>query len=117
MNLNLDKKVDIKQDINMTTSFDKLPAEYKEDIEKATRLLIDSGCKEVFLFGSLAEGTATEGSDIDLAVRGCPPQKFYAILGKLLMELKHSVDLVDLDNSPSLSNFLTNKGGLLNVIK
>ncbi len=100
----------------MMTNLDKLPSDYKEDIEKAARMLTDSGCKEVYIFGSLAEGRATETSDIDLAVRGCPPEKFYEIFGKLLLELKHSVDLVDLDNS-SLSKFLIKKGSLVNVLK
>ncbi len=100
----------------MKTNIDRLPSEYKEDVEKATRMLTDSGCKEVYIFGSLADGTATEGSDIDLAVRGCPPEKFYEIFGRLLLELKHSVDLVDLDNS-SLSKFLIKKGSLVNVLE
>lgn len=100
----------------MKTNLDRLPSDYKEDIEKAAKMLTDSGCKEVFVFGSLADGTATEGSDIDLAVRGCPPDKFYAIFGKLLMELKHSVDLVDLDDD-SLGKFLIEKGSLVNVLK
>ena len=100
----------------MKTNLDRLPSDYKEDIEKATKMLTDSGCKEVYIFGSLAEGRSNENSDIDLAVRGCPPEKFYAILGKLLMELKHSVDLVDLDDD-SLGKFLIEKGTLINVLK
>lgn len=101
----------------MEAIIDKIPSDYWEDIEKATKMLADSGCKEIYLFGSLVEGTSDENSDIDLAVTGCPPEKFYAILGKLLMELKHSVDLVDLDNTPSLREFLVNKNGLVNVFR
>ena len=36
-------------------------------------------------------------SDIDLAVHGCPPQQFFHLLGRLMINLEHRVDLVDLD--------------------
>lgn len=100
----------------MISGIDKLHPDFKLEVEKAAALLKKSGCREVFVFGSLADGTANEHSDIDLAVSGCPPEKFYEILGKLLVELRHSVDLVDIDNNPSLGNFLKKKGLLLNVI-
>jgi hypothetical protein len=32
-----------------------------------------------------------------LAVRGCPPRAFFQLLGQLLSDLEHPVDLVDLD--------------------
>jgi len=48
-------------------------------------------------FGSTATGARHAGSDIDLAVRGCPPHAFFQLLGQLLSDLEHPVDLVDLD--------------------
>ena len=77
---------------------DKIPEIFKMDLERAIQILKSEGCKEVFLFGSLAEGTQTANSDIDLAVQGCPPDKFFHLLGKLLIELVHPVDLSSLNN-------------------
>ncbi len=74
-----------------------LPEAYEKDIVRAVEILKAGGCKEVFLFGSIAEGKIRDGSDIDLAVRGCPPGNYFHLFGQLLLELKHSVDLVSLD--------------------
>ena len=62
------------------------------------------------MFGSLAEGNVREDSDIDLAVRGCPSGKYFHILGKLLIELNHSVDLVNLDREDSFLKHLEKEG-------
>ncbi len=69
------------------------------DLERAVRLLEEAGCTAVYLFGSFADGTADEHSDIDLAVEGCPPGRFFALLGRLLREVQRPLDLVDLDAS------------------
>lgn len=34
----------------------EFPAEYREDIERAIAILKAGGCREIYLFGSLAEG-------------------------------------------------------------
>ena len=65
---------------------------------KAAKLLkVKFGAKEVILFGSLARrGGFTLYSDIDLAVRGIDPLRFYAAgaaIDHVSMEFK--IDLVD----------------------
>jgi len=92
-----------------------IPEAFRPDIERAVEILKEGGCSEVFLFGSLAEGCSWEGADIDLAVRGRPPQNFFRALGQLLTELKHSVDLVDLDENSPFSRFLEKEGTLIRV--
>jgi len=92
-----------------------IPQEYREDIDKAVRILKDEGCTEVYLFGSLAEGRFNEGSDIDLAIKGCPKGKYYKILGKLLLELNHSVDLIDLDRKNDFVKYIEKEGVLVYV--
>ena len=99
----------------MTITVDRLPAEYRPDIDRAIRILRQGGCTEVHLFGSIAEGRETSRSDIDLAVRGCPPEKFFALLGELMVELEHAVDLVDLDADKELAEFLQQHVELLHV--
>jgi predicted nucleotidyltransferase len=92
-----------------------LPKPYREDIRRAKRILIAAGCREVLLFGSLVEGEARDGSDIDLAVRGCPAGAFYELLGKLLVELDHPVDLVRLDADDQFARRLESEGQLFSV--
>ncbi|HZH88532.1 MAG TPA: hypothetical protein VFD78_05070 [Chitinophagaceae bacterium] len=40
----------------MNGQTNEIPQQYREDIDKALRILKDEGCTEVYLFGSLAEG-------------------------------------------------------------
>ena len=93
----------------------QLPEVYEKDIARAVAILKGAGCTQVFLFGSLASEKVREGSDIDLAIRGCPKGSFFHLLGKLLFELDHSVDLVSLDRPDPFARYLETKGGLLQI--
>jgi len=93
----------------------KLPAAFKEDIRRAVEILKESGCTDIFLFGSLGEGKVRDGSDIDIAIRGCPPGKFFHLLGKLLLALDHSVDLVNLDSQDAFARYLEKEGRILKI--
>jgi len=93
----------------------EIPGAFQQDIERAVRILKDGGCAEVFLFGSLAEGCSRPDSDIDLAVRGCPPEKFFKLYGDLMWGLKHKFDLVDLDVKHPFTEYLIREGDLLRV--
>ncbi|OGL42762.1 MAG: hypothetical protein A2161_08965 [Candidatus Schekmanbacteria bacterium RBG_13_48_7] len=93
----------------------KIPASYQKDIEKAIKILKEAGCAEVLLFGSLIEGKVKDGSDIDLAIRGCPRGMYFSLVGKLLLELDHPVDLVNLDINKELADYLEREGNLVHV--
>jgi len=99
----------------MKNPVSEIPTAYREDVEKAVKILRNVGCKEVYLFGSLAEGNAREGSDIDLAVRGCPSGTFFHVLGKLLLELEHPIDLIELDVDNNFAQYLEEEGNLIYV--
>lgn len=92
-----------------------LPGDYKQDIESAIKILRTAGCTNIYLFGSLANGDHETRSDIDLAVRGCPKGRFFQLLGKLLFELKHPVDLVNLDYQDAFSQYLEKEGALVEI--
>ncbi|MEZ4527670.1 MAG: nucleotidyltransferase domain-containing protein [Desulfobacterales bacterium] len=83
-----------------------IPENYEKNIRQAVEILKEAGCREIFLFGSLAENRIRKGSDIDIAVRGCPKGKFFHVLGKLLQKLDVDVDLVDLDENDSFPRYL-----------
>lgn len=99
----------------MLEDLGKLPSGYKKDIEKAIKILKKEGCKDIYLFGSLAEGKMREKSDIDLAIKGCPSGKYFNLIGKLMLELDHAVDLVNLDKDDDFASFLTKEGELIYV--
>jgi predicted nucleotidyltransferase len=94
---------------------DRLPKEYENDILRAVEILREAGCAQIFLFGSLSSKADREGSDIDLAVRGCPRGQFFHLLGRLLLELDHPVDLVNLDSTDDFATYLEEEGELLQV--
>jgi len=93
----------------------KIPEAFHEDIRRAIQILKEAGCTEIFLFGSLAKGRVGNKSDLDLAVRGCPQDRFFHLLGKLLIELDHPVDLVDLDSLDPFARYLEEEGKLVRV--
>ena len=88
---------------------------FRADLEIAIRFLLSKGCSEVYLFGSLGTGNARKGSDIDIAVRGIRPEEFFAIYGELLTQLRHQVDLVDLDLQAEFGRILSETGSLRRV--
>lgn len=76
--------------------------------EKGTIISIatEYGAKRLWLFGSMLDpDPAVKPNDIDLAVEGVAPEKFYSFYGELLMRLPRPVDLVDMaDDLPIVSD-------------
>jgi predicted nucleotidyltransferase len=81
-------------------------------IKEIAAILKSMGAREVFLFGSYAEGTAREDSDIDLAVSGIPPRQFFKAMGEVGDRLNRSFDLIDLDEDSPFTRYLKEEGGL-----
>ena len=84
-------------------------------IEKAAAVLKEYGAHEVYLFGSAANGTISEYSDVDMAVSGLPPEKFFYAMSQAHHIIGHSLDLVDLDVESPFTNYLKKKGKLIRV--
>ncbi len=99
----------------MTVSATVIPPEYRADVACAVEICQAVGCRDVFIFGSVAAGRNRPRSDLDIAVRGCPPERFYHLLGRLMDELTHPVDLVDLDTEIRVAEFLEQEGQLVHV--
>jgi len=74
-----------------------IPAKYQEDIKKANAFLKDEGCEAVYLFGSMVTGKIHANSDIDIGIKGLPPEKFFKVYSKLYMNLDNEFHLVDFD--------------------
>lgn len=84
-------------------------------VEKAVSLLKAAGAKEVYLFGSLAQGKVRENSDLDLAVSSLPPRSYFQTLAQLLELLNRPVDLIDLDEENSFTSYLKSERELQRV--
>ncbi len=85
----------------------EVPDEFQNDLKHAVQLLKASGCREVYLFGSLLRGEPNAASDLDLGIRGFPQEQFFALYGKLMAELSRPVDLVDFDTEKDFFHLLS----------
>lgn len=92
-----------------------IPDEYRADVARAVEICKAEGCRDVFIFGSVAAGRHRPQSDLDIGVRGCPPERFYRLLGRLMDEVSHPVNLVDLDIEIRVAEFLEQEDQLVHV--
>ncbi|WP_010258097.1 nucleotidyltransferase family protein [Treponema primitia] len=96
-------------------NFNSIPERYLDDIKKATNLLKNEGCKSVFLFGSMVTGKIHENSDIDIGIKGLPPEFFFKAYSKLYMNLSNEIDLVDFDMDNEFYNLLERLGEVVEI--
>ena len=92
-----------------------MDTEIRQQIERAVAVLKAAGAREVYVFGSAAVGKLHEGSDIDLAVSGLPPERFFEAMGKAEDALGRTLDLVDLDDASPFTAYLKEEGELERV--
>jgi len=92
-----------------------VPVEIARLIEKASAALKDAGAREVYVFGSVAEGKSSEGSDLDMAVSGLPPEAFFRAMAMASDALGRPLDLVDLDEDNPFTRYLKHEGVLRRV--
>jgi len=93
----------------------KIPEKYQDDIEKARAFLKSEGCKTVYLFGSMVTGKIHDNSDIDIGVKGLPPEKFFKAYSKLYMNLNNEIHLVDFDCDNEFFSLLEKLGEVVEV--
>jgi predicted nucleotidyltransferase len=86
-----------------------------KSIDQLVAVLKSSGAKTVYVFGSAARGTMRQDSDIDLAVSGLPPEKFFQALSAASNVLDRSIHLIDLDEVTPFTEYLKQEGELQRV--
>ena len=99
----------------MTISLINIPSPFKEDIEAAISILRKYGVSEIFIFGSLADGTYHEHSDIDIAVKGLKPELFLKAYADLSFNINRNVDLLNMDAQERFTEMLYNSKELIRV--
>ena len=67
------------------------------------------GASRVWLFGSSAN-RGKSGRDLDLAVEGVAPGRFFQFFGDLMLRLSKPVDLVALEKKSKLSTLIRREG-------
>ena len=92
-----------------------IPLKYQKDIDIATNFLKNEGCQSIFLFGSLVTGKIHQNSDIDIGIKGLPPEKFIRVYAKLDSNLSNTVDLVDFDENNKFYNLLNSLGEIVEI--
>ncbi len=93
----------------------KFASSISEPIRCAAAELLNVGAREVYLFGSAARGEMHPGSDIDMAVSGLPPERFFRAMANAHGMLDCELDLVDLDEDTPFTEYLRKKGQLVRV--
>ena len=92
-----------------------IPPKYRKDIENATNLLKNEGCKSIFLFGSLVTGRMHDNSDIDIGIRGLPKGKFLDVYSRLYFDIESKIDLVDFDLNSDFYSMLNKIGEVIQI--
>jgi predicted nucleotidyltransferase len=91
------------------------PETYQKDIDTAISILKEEGCKEVYIFGSVASGDTKTDSDIDIAVKGIKKGSFFKIYTKLANALEHQVDFIDLNSNKRFTKHIFEIGDIIRV--
>ena len=92
-----------------------IPLKFQKDIDVAKNLLKKEGCQSIYLFGSLVTGEVNENSDIDIGIKGLPPEKFIRVYSKLDNSLSNNVDLVDFDENHKFFSLLDSLGEVIEI--
>jgi len=92
-----------------------VPVKYRQDIEIAANFLKNEGCKSVYLFGSMVTGKIRQDSDIDIGIKGLPPEKFFRVYAQLDKNISNNVDLVDFDENIKFFNLLNSLGEVIKI--
>ena len=89
--------------------------ELKSILSRAAATLRAEGAQEVYVLGSAATGTLEPESDIDMAVSGLSPERFFRAASRAEDILRRPLDLMDLDEPSPLVRHLRKEGALVRV--
>jgi predicted nucleotidyltransferase len=92
-----------------------IPQKYRKDIEVATNLLKNEGCRSIYLFGSLVTGKNRDESDIDIGIKGLPRGKFFKTCAKVYFAVDNDIDIVDFDSNADFYNLLDRQGEVVEI--
>lgn len=86
-----------------------------KEIRQSYDFLKANGAKEVFLFGSRYDGTFSANSDLDLGVKGFPPENYFSAIVDLEYSTKLRIDLVDFDSQSDFYEHLVKHNAVVKL--
>lgn len=92
-----------------------IPPDYRKDVETAASLLKKEGCRSVYLFGSLVTGNVHPHSDIDIGIKGLPPENFFRVYAQLDNNVTNDIDLIDFDENHKFYSLLCSLGEVVEI--
>ena len=101
--------------MNTLNLVDKIPASYQGNIQKAAHFLKSEGCESVYLFGSMVTCKVHAHSDIDIGVKGLPPEKFFKTYSALYTGFDNEINLVDFDSDSRFFALLENLNEVVKI--
>jgi len=81
----------------------------EQDKVKIVEIARKYGVKGILLFGSSADPNR-KANDVDLAVEGIVPERFFSFYGDLLFDLSKPVDLIDLSRNTKFNKLVYREG-------
>ncbi len=96
-------------------SIAEISSPFREDLESAITILRKYGVTEIYIFGSLADGTYTDNSDIDIAVKGMKPELYLKAYSELSFSINKKIDLLNMDTQERFAQMLVNLKELVRV--
>lgn len=92
-----------------------IPSPFREDVEKAISILKKHGASEIYIFGSIADGSFNDNSDIDIAVRGIRPELYLKACADITFIIDRKVDLLNMDTQERFVKMLERRRELIRV--
>ncbi len=77
---------------------ESLPTLVRNSLNAAQHILMRNGATKIILYGSMARGTSTEHSDIDLCVDGLQGISYFHAVGECLIDIDFPISVVPLNN-------------------
>jgi predicted nucleotidyltransferase len=71
---------------------------FEKELEKIIAISKEFGVEKILLFGSCLEDIES-AQDIDIAVKGVKPEKFFEMYGKILGVIDSEIDLIPLEDA------------------
>ena len=101
-----------RQHAERTPERERWVREIRAVVPRVANCLVDEfGATRVVLFGSLVHGFAHEGSDIDLAVEGIPPNRYFRALARVAEVACRPVDIVPIEDARAEVRFIIERDG------
>ena len=86
----------------------------KEAVKDAIiRVAREYGARRLWLFGSSLDTSVDEPKDIDLAVEGVPPARFFEFYAKLGLVVPQDIDLIDMESDDPMRHIVRDRGVVL----